>query len=218
VERSGKALQSKAEVVREYGPLPNVEKVHGVTFDGSCVWLATGDRLQSLEPASGQPGRAIAIAADAGTAYDGEHLFQLAGGVIHKLDPMTGAIIETIPSPAAEGSAGLTWAEGSLWVTHYRERKILQIDPRSGKILRTLASTRFVTGVTFVDGELWHGTWENDESELRRISPDTGEVLESLAMPPGMHVSGLESDGRELFYCGGGDTGKVRAVRRPRRG
>jgi streptogramin lyase len=218
VERNDGASRSKAEIVREYGPLPNVDKVAGVTFDGEAVWVATGDRLQSLEPGSGRTGRAIDVAADAGTAFDGHHLFQLAGGIIQKIDPSTGAIVSTIPSPAAEGSAGLTWAEGTLWVAHNRERKIFQIDPSSGKVLRTIASTKLVTGVTFVDGELWHGTWEDDESELRRVSPDTGEVLEALTMPEGMNVSGLESDGRDLFYCGGGRTGKVRAVRRPRRG
>jgi len=35
-------------------------------------------------------------------------------------------------------------------------------------------------------------------------------------MPAGEGVSGLESDGAELFYCGGGASGKVRAVRRPK--
>jgi hypothetical protein len=217
VGQNAKALRSKAEVVREYGPFPEVERVNGVTFDGDAVWFATGDRLQSLEPESGRTGRAIPVPADAGTAFDGHHLFQLAAGMIQKIDPRTGAVVSTIPSPAATDSAGLTWAEGALWVAHYHARKILQIDPASGKVLRTIASTRFVTGVTFVEGELWHGTWEGDESELRRVSPDTGDVLESLAMPEGVHVSGLESDGRDLFYCGGGRTGKLRAVRRPRR-
>lgn len=206
-----------ADVVREYGPFPDVEKVAGVSFDGASVWFATGERLRSLDPTTGASGRSIDVAADAGTAFDGQHLFQIAGGIIQKIDPATGAVISTVPSPAASGSAGLTWAEGSLWVAHHRERKILQVDPSSGQVLRTIASTRFVTGVTFVDGDLWHATWENDASELRRVAPESGEVLETLTMPEGMHVSGLESDGKDLFYCGGGGTGKVRAVRRPRR-
>lgn len=206
-----------ADVVREYGPFPDVEKVAGVSFDGASVWFATGERLRSLDPTTGASGRSIDVAADAGTAFDGQHLFQIAGGIIQKIDPATGAVISTVPSPAASGSAGLTWAEGSLWVAHHRERKILQVDPSSGQVLRTIASTRFVTGVTFADGDLWHATWENDASDLRRVEKDTGEVLETLTMPEGMHVSGLESDGKELFYCGGGGTGKVRAVRRPRR-
>jgi glutamine cyclotransferase len=101
-------------------------------------------------------------------------------------------------------------------VGQYRDRKIHQVDPDSGAILRTIQSNRFVTGVTWVDGELWHATWEGDESELRHIDPQTGEVLESLEMPKGVGVSGLESDGRDKFFCGGGKSGRIRAVRRPR--
>jgi glutamine cyclotransferase len=127
-------------------------------------------------------------------------------------------VLATIPAPGGGGDSGLTWAEGTLWVGQYRDRKIHQIDPETGAILRTIESNRFVTGVTWVDGELWHGTWEDDASDLRRVDPRTGEILETLEMPPGVNVSGLESDGGDRFFCGGGGTGKVRAVRRPRRG
>ena len=207
----------EAEVVREYGPSPDIENIGGVTFDGEKVWFATGKRLQSVELASGELGAALDVPADAGTAFDGAHIFQLAGGVIQKIDRATGAIVATIPSPAGSDTSGLTWAEGSLWIGHFRARKIHQLDPATGKVLRTIDSTRFVTGVTFVDGDLWHATSENDESELRRVAPDTGEVLESLTMPRGMTVSGLESDGGDLFYCGSGRAKTVRAVRRPKR-
>jgi Glutamine cyclotransferase len=161
--------------------------------------------------------RSIDVAAHAGTAFDGQHLFQIAESRIQKIDPKTGHVISTIPAPGGGGDSGLTWAEGALWVGQYRDRKIHQVDPQTGAILRTIESNRFVTGVTWVDGELWHGTWEGDESELRRVDPQNGEVLERLEMPPGVNVSGLESDGRDRFFCGGGGSGKVRAVRRPRR-
>ena len=208
--------RSAADVVREYGPFPGIDHVHGVTYDGRHVWVAAGDRLTAFDPASGETVRSIDVAADAGTAFDGRHLFQLTGNRIQKIDPKTGRVLATIPAPGDRGS-GLTWAEGTLWVGQYRDRKIHQIDPETGAILRTIESKRFVTGVTWVDGELWHGTWEGDVSDLRRVDPRTGEVLETLEMPPGVTVSGLESDGRDLFFCGGGRSGKVRAVRRPRR-
>ena len=207
--------RSTAEIVREYGPFSGVDHVHGVTYDGRQVWFAAGDKLSTLDPASGQVVRSIAVAADAGTAFDGRHLFQLAGDRILKIDPQTGRVVATTPAPG--GGSGLTWAEGTLWMGQYRDRKIHQVDPETGAILRTIESNRFVTGVTWVDGELWHGTWEGDESELRRVDPRTGEVLERLEMPPGVAVSGLESDGGDQFFCGGGKSGKVRAVRRPRR-
>jgi glutamine cyclotransferase len=207
---------SDAEIVREYGPFGDTN-VAGVTFDGESVWFATGDKLNALDPASGKTTRSIDVAAHAGTAYDGKHLYQISESKIHKVDPKTGKILATIPAPAGGGDSGMAWAEGSLWVGEYRARKIHQIDPETGKVLRTIESNRFVTGVTWVDGDLWHGTWENEESELRRLDPKTGEVQESLAMPAGVFVSGLESDGADRFYCGGGKSGKVRAVRRPRK-
>ena len=209
--------QAAAEIVREYGPFPGVERVGGVTYDGASVWFASGDKLNALDPKQGQVLRAIDVAAHAGTAFDGQHLFQIAENRIQKIDPATGKVLATIPAPGDGGDSGMAWAEGSLWVGVYRERKIHQIDPETGKILRTIESNRFVTGVTWVDGELWHGTWEGDESDVRRIDPKTGETLERLDMPPGIGVSGLESDGADQFFCGGGNSGKVRAVRRPKR-
>jgi len=209
-------IRSAAEILHEYGPFPGVDHVDGVTFDGRQVWFASGDKLNALDPASGKMVRSIDIAANAGTAFDGQHLFQLADDLIQKIDPKTGRVLATIPAPGG-GSSGLAWAEGTLWVGQHRNRKIHQIDPQTGAILRTIESNRFVTGVTWVDGELWHGTWEGDESDLRRVDPRTGEVLEKLEMPPGVSVSGLESDGGDRFFCGGGRSGKVRAVRRPRR-
>jgi len=209
--------RSNAEIVREYGPFPGADNVGGVTYDGQNVWFAAGDKLKAFDPASGMTLRSIDVAAHAGTAFDGEHLFQLAEDRIQKIDPKTGRVLATIPAPGRGGDSGLTWAEGTLWVGQYRDRKIHQVDPQTGAILRTIESNRFVTGVTWVDGDLWHATLEGDVSELRRVDPGTGEVLESLEMPPGIGVSGLESDGGDKFFCGGGKSGKVRAVRRPKR-
>jgi glutamine cyclotransferase len=208
----------RAEIVHEYGPFPGINHVHGLTYDGQHVWFAMGDSLKALDPASGKLTRSIDVAAHAGTAFDGQYLYQIAEARIQKIDPQTGRVLSTIPAPGGGGDSGLAWAEGTLWVGQYRERKIHQIDPNTGAILRTVESNRFVTGVTWVDGEMWHGTVENEESEVRRVDPETGEVLESLLMPKGMAVSGLESDGGDLFFCGGSRSGRVRTVRRPRRG
>jgi glutamine cyclotransferase len=209
--------RATAEIIQEYGPFPEVEKVGGVTYDGRNVWLAAGDKLAVLDPASGKTVRSIAVAAHAGTAFDGRYLFQIAESRIQKIDPKTGQVLASIPAPGNGGDSGLAWAEGSLWVGEYRERKIHQIDPETGAILRTIESNRFVTGVSWVDGELWHATWENEQSELRHIDSQSGKVLEAVEMPPGITISGLESNGSDRFFCGGGNSGKVRVVRRPKR-
>jgi glutamine cyclotransferase len=210
-------VAKKAEIVREYGPFPEVEKIGGVTFDGQRAWVAAGTHLQAFDPVSGAAGERLNVAADAGTAFDGKNLYQLTGSVIQKIDAKTGELLGTIPAPGNGGDSGMAWAEGMLWVGQYRERKIHCIDPETGKILRTIESDRFVTGVSFFEGELWHATWEAEQSELRRVDSATGEVLERLEMPPGFTISGLESDGKQQFFCGGGSSGKVRVVRRPPR-
>jgi len=207
---------TRAEILREYGPFPEVDAVHGVSFDGRRVWFASGDRLNALDAESGEIVGALDVAALAGTAFDGTHLYQIAEALIQKIDPKTGEVLSTIPAPGNGGDSGLAWAEGSLWVGQHRARKIHQIDPGNGAVLRTIESDRFVTGVSWVDSELWHGTWEEEASDVRRIDPETGEVLERLEMPAGTGVSGLESDGGDRFFCGGGRSGKVRAIRRPR--
>jgi glutamine cyclotransferase len=217
--KSGKESQATvraAEIVREYA-FAGVDKIAGVTHDGRNVWAATGGKLIAFDPESGKPTRTLELACDAGTAFDGKYLYQIAEARIDKIDPATGNVVASIPAPGKGGDSGLTWAEGSLWVGNHRDRKIHQIDPATGAIKRSIESNRFVTGVTWVDGEMWHGTWEAEESDIRRIDPESGAVLERLQMPKGMGVSGLESDGADLFYAGGGGTGKVRAVRRPKR-
>lgn len=206
--------RSAAKIVREYGPFPDVTNVAGVSYDGTNVWVATGDKLNAMDPASGKIRRSLDVPAHAGTAFNGRYLFQISGDKIQKVDPDTGRVIATIPTPEG-GAAGMAWAEGMLWVAQHRRRKIHQVDPETGAILRTIDSNRHVTGVTWVDGELWHGTWEDEQSEIRRIDPQSGEVIEQLDMPRGLIVSGLEWNGSYTFFCGGGTSGKLRAVRRP---
>jgi streptogramin lyase len=206
-----------AEIEREFGPVSEAERAHGVSYDGERVWVATGEKLVACDARSGEPARTLDVAAEAGTAFDGTYLYQIARGVIQKIEPHTGHVLGTIPVPSVGDSSGLCWAEGSLWVGQYRGRKILRIDPASGEILSELSSNRFVTGVSFCEGELWHGTLEQGESELRHVDRHTGDVLDSVTMPRGTEIHGLESDGKERFFCGGGKGGKVRVVKRPKR-
>ncbi|MES2056317.1 MAG: DUF5074 domain-containing protein [Pseudomonadota bacterium] len=207
--------QSAADIIREYGPFPGVAAVHGVSYDGKRVWFAAGDTLNAFDPENGDVVRSIDLAAHAGTAFDGEHLFQIAEDRIQKIDFRTGELVATIPAPGGGGDSGLAFAEGMLWVGEYQARKIHQVDPKTGKVLRSIDSNRFVTGVTWADGDLWHGTWEGDDSDLRRIDPETGEILETIEMPGDAMISGLEFDGVDRFFCGGGASGKVRVVARP---
>lgn len=206
-----------AEIVREYGPFPETEDIAGVTYDGTQVWFARGESIVALDPDTGKLGRTLAVPAHAGTAFDGRHLWQIADDRIQQVDPHTGRVLRTLPAPGQGRDSGLTWAEGTLWVGEYRARRIYQIDAETGAILRTIESDRFVTGVTWTEGELWHAAMDETQAQLRRVDPQTGDVLEQLELPAGISISGLEADGAGLFYCGGGSTGTLRSVRKPRR-
>ena len=205
--------RSKAQIVREYGPFPGVERVNGVTYDGEHVWFASGDKINALDPDSGRIDRSIDAASGAGTAFDGKYIWQIADNRILKIDPKDGRVMSTIPAPGA-GASGMAWAEGMLWVGEYRARKIHVVEPETGKVVRSVQSDRFVTGVTWMDGDLWHATWEADQSDIRRVNHKTGEVLEQLDMPEGVGVSGMESNGKDTFFCGGAGNPRLRAVRR----
>jgi outer membrane protein assembly factor BamB len=203
-----------AEIVREYGPFPGAPCIHGVTYDGRSIWFAAGEKLIAVSPDSGERVRSIDVPAKAGSAFDGRYIYQLADGFIQTIDPENGTIIARIASPA-EASSGLAWAEGYLWIGDHNAGKVHQVEPATGTIVRTLSSDRFVTGVTWVQGELWHGAAKKDApTELRRIDSQTGSVRRRLELPAGESISGIESDGADTLYCGGGDSGKLRAVRR----
>ena len=94
-------MKSAAEILREYGPFPDAEKVNGVTFDGQHVWFASGDTLNALDPVSGESVRSIDVPAHAGTAFDGQHLFQIAEDRIQKIDPQPATCSPPSRRPAA---------------------------------------------------------------------------------------------------------------------
>src|ERR1700689_1669828 len=103
--------RSAVQIVREYGPYPGVDHVHGVTYDGQHVWFASGDKLNAFDPSTGKALRSLEAAAHAGTAFDGRHLFQIAEDCIQKIDPKTGRVVAPIPAPPG-GNSGMAWAEG----------------------------------------------------------------------------------------------------------
>lgn len=206
--------RGKAEILGEYGPFGD-GGVHGVTFDGKLVWFARTGEIVAFDPETEKVVRRLKTPADAGTAFDGEHLYQLAEDQILVVRPSDGRVLRKIPAPGKGKDSGMAWADGYLWVGAYRESKIHQIDAKTGEIVKTLTSDRWVTGVSCVDGALWHATTADDgkPSELRRLSPD-GRVEESLVVPDGVFVSGLERTKDGTFWCGGGSSGKLRKMKK----
>jgi outer membrane protein assembly factor BamB len=212
VKSSEGARRSEAEVVRELVPIEG-GRTHGVTFDGERVWFAADGELVAMDPESGRVVRRHAVAgANAGTAFDGRHLYQIAGAEILVVEPSDGRVVRRIPAPGRGEDSGMAWGDGHLWVGQYRGAKIHKIDPTTGAIVKTLASDRFVTGVSCVDGALWHGaSGDGGPSELRRLASD-GTVEEVLEVPVAS-IAGVEASGDGRFWCAG-EKGSLRLVGR----
>ncbi|MDB4973509.1 MAG: WD40-like repeat protein [Myxococcaceae bacterium] len=203
-------IKSSVEVAREYQPLDQTA-IHGVTFDGRLVWFARDGELVAFDPTSERVVRRFEVpGARGGTAFDGTHLYQLAGEVILVLDPEEGRIVRRLPAPNRGENSGMAWSDGYLWVGQYRAAKIHKLDAQTGELLKTLSSDRFVTGVSCVDGALWHAVSGGGDCELRRLAAD-GNVEEVWSAPvPG--ISGMEATS-EGFWCGG-EQGKLRLLQK----
>jgi hypothetical protein len=203
---------STAEVVRAFNPCGDDAQIHGVTFDGKRVWFARNDELIAFDPVTEKIVHRLDVpGARAGTAFDGEHLYQLAQGQILVVDPNSGAVLRKIRAPGKEQDSGLAYADGHLWVGQYRDSKIVKIDAKTGEIVKTLTSDRFVTGVSCVAGELWHAVIGGDQkAELRHLRAD-GSVEEAIAVPVDA-ISGMERTKNGDFWCGA--KGQLRLVRK----
>jgi hypothetical protein len=204
--------RSDAVIVREYVPLDD-RRIHGVTFDGARVWFARDDEIVAFDPATEKVVlRHPVPAAGAGTAFDGEHLYQLAKDEILVIRPSDGRIIRKLPAPPKGHCSGMAWADGYLFIGQYRESRIHKVDAKTGEIVKTLTSDRYVTGVSFVDGALWHGAAGDEKPcELRRLASD-GTVQEALAVPVS-HIAGVEGTPDGDFWCAG-EKGTLRLVQR----
>ena len=174
--------RTAATIVREYGPFPGVARVNGVSYDGAHVWIATGDTLNAIRSGERQDG------AQARRRRACGNRLRRPAPLPDRRRPHPDGRPRDRPRDRDHPDArrrrlgnGVGGRDAVGRATS--RRKIHQVDPETGAILRTLESNRFVTGVTWVDGELWHATWEGDESELRRIDPQSGEVLTQLDMP-----------------------------------
>lgn len=202
----------ETEILHEWTPIAN-GKVHGVTYDGSSIWFCADDKLVAIDPESGHIRRTLEVpSASAGTAFDGQHLYQLAKGEIRVLRPDDGTVLRTLPAPGKGEDSGMAWADGYLYVGQFRSSKIHKVDATTGEVVKTLSSDRFVTGVSCVDGELWHGAAMGDQpTQLRHLASD-GRVLEILDVDAPI-VSGIEHIGEGRFACGG-EAGRVRVLRK----
>src|SRR4030088_2835665 len=101
---------SPAPAAPPAGTPPGAAPARGVTPAARRGWAASGSKLVAFDPESGQLARTLDRAGDAGTAFDGTHLYQIAEARIDKIDPATGDVVASTQSPGTAGESGLAWA------------------------------------------------------------------------------------------------------------
>jgi len=116
---------------------------------GSTSGLLRG-QAERFDPSSGKMQRSINVAAHAGTAFDGQHLFQIAENRIQKIDPK---LAECSPPSRTRRWRRLRAcvAEGTLWVGSIGTEN-LSGDPETGSVLAHRVQP-LRHGVTWVDGD-----------------------------------------------------------------
>jgi hypothetical protein len=135
-------------------------------------------------------------------------LFQLAEDRIQKID-QTGRVLATIGARRRRDGPDVGGRD-ALGGT-VRDRKIHQVDPDTGAILRTIESNTS-SPVSRGWTESWHATWEGDSLPRRSQTGGPGEHRHAARR----RCLRARVDG-DQFFTGGGRSGKVRAVRRPKR-
>jgi hypothetical protein len=212
------APAERVEIEREI-PL-DVGQMHGVTWDGELVWCVDGaaPRLLGVRPDDGTIARVISgFLADAGTAFDGEHLWQIGGDRARRVDRRDGSVIAEIQLPD-DGVSGMSWADGHFWVGNHRGKHLLKVG-LDGRVAARIDSDCHVCGVTWSRGELWHCAWSTRSpsadgwAELRRVDPLNGAVLRRLRFPD--WVAGIEADAHGRLWCATDASRKLLVARHP---
>jgi len=91
--------------------------------------------------------------------------------------------------------------EGALWVGAKRS---LKVDPADGRLLKRVTVERLVTGVTWAEGELWHGAGADEwAGGVLRVDPNSGAETLRLECPTPTDIAGIEYEAtRGVFWCG----------------
>jgi sugar lactone lactonase YvrE len=172
------------------------------------------------------------VRANSGTAFDGSHVWQIAGDRIVRVEPKTGRVVQSLATPAGVHCSGMAYVAGALWIGDYDGKRLVKVSLETGEVIKELASDRFVTGIEWIGGALWHGAWEQSGegcggaeggaveredvcARLRRVDEESGAVLQEVAVEGDWVISGTGVDAQGRLWCGGSGRGGIRAVRLP---
>jgi sugar lactone lactonase YvrE len=154
----------------------------GIAFGDGALWMAAN-------------GPAVVRAARPTDAKTGE---------IVKCDPQTGRTLSRYPVPGGGGVHGLEFAEGTLWITALKLKKLSQVDPKDFHLIRQIP-----VHLDRAHGLAWDppGIWcmHSTDRVIHKLDARDGQLLEIITLSkddPDPH--GMSLYNGHLYYCDAG--------------
>ena len=164
------------------------ENASGVTFGDGYLWTASNGQT------AGRPFRSTDT-----------HL-----GWVLKLDPSTGGLVDRWRTPDGGGIHGIEWDNGLLWVTGFKPKALILVDPKADfKIIETFpVVTERLHGMAR-DGE---GIWcaHTTDKIIIKYSIESGRETDRIELPKdGPSPHGLSIMDGQLWYCDANFAGRL---------
>lgn len=125
-------------------------------------------------------------------------------GAIVRVDPMTGKTLARHPVPGGGGVHGLEFADGKLWITSLRIRKLSQVNPETFELTHQIPVTLDrAHGLAWDPPAIWC-MFSNDRV-IHKIDARDGRVLEVITLTPeDPDPHGMCLYRGKLYYCDAG--------------
>jgi YVTN family beta-propeller protein len=132
------------------------------------------------DPASGRVVDLIPIGGQPGSIVGGSHAVWVAStlnGVIHRIDPATETISQTIRLGQAHTS-GIAFGHGVLWVADTTDHAVVEIDTMTGSATRTFSLDVRPTSLVVGEGALWVA--DHDAGLVAEIDLASGQTVATI--------------------------------------
>ena len=150
-----------------------------LTSGMGSLWVAdaSGDTVSRIDPHGGSVIDRIHVAGEPGSIVAGGRAIWVAstvGGTISRIDPGTDTVTQTVRLGGA-GAAAVAFGGGRLWVADPTDQRLIEVEPQTGSIRRTLTLDLRPTTLAFGDGVIWVGDYT--ANLVAQIAANSGETL-----------------------------------------
>jgi streptogramin lyase len=150
-------------------------------------------------------GGALWMAANGKSLFREERPTDKPIGEIIKCDPKTGKTIERYPVPDGGGVHGIVWDAGTIWMTCFKWKALVQVEGKSFKVLNKVpVKLNRAHGLALDDDGIW--CVFSTDYLIQKLHREDGRVLDEIQLSkekdPDPH--GMDIYQNRLHYCDAG--------------